>query len=464
MYFAQTYVKIQDRVKKATIDFESWPHIIYLLQLLAEGQDIIIGKARQVAASWTIGGIFATHKAVFFENVKGLFFSQGEKEAIDLLAKPKFIHDNLPDWMRGAPRSPDSATNIKFPTSKSELVALPSTEKAGRSTDATFVITDEAEYHEYAEQNFAAIRPTISAGGQHIILSTANPLVTPDASWFKRMYNAAPENGYIRLFLPWGVRPDRNAAWLARETRAMPAWQAAGEYPTTEEDMLQTLRTMPYFDMDVLESWENNTLNHIPFLGHKTVKVWKPPIVGRKYVVYTDPSDGKTDPHVTIVKDTQTGEWVATSHGMVSADYCAQIHHDLVLEYNKAANSYEMNAIAGGIVSQKLIDLDTPNQIKRLNTEGKMNLNEKRFGQFTGNTAKRIQRERLEEVIRTQAIRIYSVTAVKELMAFYRPEGGDPQAPRGGHDDFISAGGGLEWIAPHAVSRKVAVATGKYKG
>ncbi len=299
MYFAQTYVKIQDRVKKATIDFESWPHIIYLLQLLAEGQDIIIGKARQVAASWTIGGIFATHKAVFFENVKGLFFSQGEKEAIDLLAKPKFIHDNLPDWMRGAPRSPDSATNIKFPTSKSELVALPSTEKAGRSTDATFVITDEAEYHEYAEQNFAAIRPTISAGGQHIILSTANPLVTPDASWFKRMYNAAPENGYIRLFLPWGVRPDRNAAWLARETRAMPAWQAAGEYPTTEEDMLQTLRTMPYFDMDVLESWENNTLNHIPFLGHKTVKVWKPPIVGRKYVVYTDPSDGKTDPHVT---------------------------------------------------------------------------------------------------------------------------------------------------------------------
>ncbi len=467
LYFALNYVKIQDRVKQATIQFEPWSHLILLLKLLLLERFIALGKARQVGISWTIGGVYALWKALFFTNVKGLFLSQGENEAKDLLAKPKFIHDNLPDWMGGSARNPDSAGHIRFPDTQSELVALPSTEKAGRGTDATFVFSDEDEYHEYAEINHGAILPTISAGGQHIVASTANPLVLPDASHFKTLYSGSPDNGYCRLFIPWHVRPDRNDEWLARETKSMPAWQAAGEYPGSEEDMLATLRTMPYFDNDVLAAWLYSPLEPIRYEGlaqHKTVKVWKPPIVGRKYIVYNDPSDGKTDPHVILVKDAQTGERVANSHGYVPADYCGQIHHELVMEYNQAFNSYEMNAIAGGIVSQKLIDLDTPNQCKRLNTEGKTSANEKRLGQFTGSKAKRIQREKLEESIRLQATRSYDPVEIKELMAFYRPEGGDPQAPRGGHDDFISAGGGLEWITPYAVSSKVRIASGKYKG
>lgn len=465
-YFALKYVKIQDRVKQATIPLEPWPHILLLLRLLLIERFLIVGKARQIGISWTIAGVYGLWKALFFTNVKGLFLSQGENEAKDLLGKPKFIHDNLPDWMAGGSRNPDSAGQIRFPGTDSELVALPSTEKAGRGTDATFVFSDEDEYHEYAEVNHGAIRPTISAGGQHIIASTANPLVMPDASHFKRLYIAAPENGYCRIFLPYNVRPDRDEGWLVEESKSMPAWQAAGEYPVTEEDMLATLRTMPYFDNDILSSWlpAPKPIPYLPLAQHKTVKVWKPPIVGRKYIVYNDPSDGKTDPHVILCKDAQTGERVANSHGFVPADYCGQIQHDIVMEYNKAFNSYEMNAIAGGIVSQKLIDLETPNQCRRLNTEGKINAGEKRFGQFTGKTAKRSQREKLEEAIRTQATLSYDEVEIKQLLAFYRPEGGDPQAPKGGHDDFISAGGGLEWITPYAVSHKVEVATGQYKG
>lgn len=466
LYFATEYVWLQDRAQKKTLRFESWPHVVDLLGTLLRERTIIIGKARQVAASWTIGGIYACWLANFFESVKVLMLSLGQKEAQALLGKTKFIHDHLPDWLAGATRNPDSTEHIGFPETGSEIEALPSTARAGRSTDATLVISDEAEFHEFAAVNFASIRPTISGGGQHVILSTADPEVTIEASWFKQMYNGAPENDYFKIFFPWHIRPGRDEAWLLRETKGMTPAQAAGEYPATEEDMLATLKTMPYFSKDVLKSWLGMLapIVFLPLGQHKTVKVWKPPIVGRKYIVYTDPSDGMTDPHVTICKDAMTGEWVATSHGFVPGDYCAQIHHDIVMAYNQAFNSYEANAIGGGIFKTKLPELETPNQCARLTAEGEKKTGEVKLGQWTGEKSKRIQREKLEEFIRMQRGIIYDDVANKELQAFYRPEGKEPQHPKGGHDDWISAGGGVEWIAPYAVSSKVRIASGKYKG
>jgi len=451
----------------ATIKFQSWPHLTSLLDDFLNHRLLIIGKARQIGITWLLA-FYSVWKAKFFENVRVLVFSQGESEAHDVIGKCKFIDDNLPDWMREL-RNPDSAGVIGFPATNSEIKAFPSTQKAGRSTDATLVITDEAEYHEYVDVNYTAVRPTISGGGQHIICSTANPLVTADKSFFKRMYIGAAngENGYHKVFLPWHVRPDRDEEWLKEETRGMLAWQAAAEYPSVEEDMLATLMTMPFFDNEILRVWLDNApepIKYEPLARHPTVKVWKPPIVGRRYAVFTDPSDGKTDPHVIICKDVQTGEWVCTSHGKVKADYCAQIHHDVVKAYNDAWNSYEINAIAGGIMSQRLVDLNTPNQCKRLTPEGNLKNTETRVGQFTGATAKKTQRDMLAQAILEQSIRIYDKDAMKELMAFYIPEGGDPTAPRGGHDDYISAGGGVEWIARHAHPKKVWAASGQYRG
>ena len=112
--------------------------------------------------------------------------------------------------------------------------------------------------------------------------------------------------------------------------------------------------------------------------------------------------------------------------------------------FNNAFNSFEENASAGGIFSQKLKDLGTPNQAPRIKKDGKLDYSKK--GQWTGSTAKKSYYDLLEEAIRLWQIRIFYKPAIKELMAYYRPEGADPQAPKGGHDDFISAGGGCERI------------------
>ena len=151
--------------------------------------------------------------------------------------------------------------------------------------------------------------------------------------------------------------------------------------------------------------------------------------------MFTDPSDGKEDPHAIIVMDAQ-GEEVAESHGKTPADMCALIHDNLVRLYN-AFNGYELNTRAGGIFSQKLADLETPNQCDFLKPDGK--LDNKKKGWWTSKTLWNKAIWSLEEAVRLRQIIPRSLECLIEFEQFIVPEGEEPQKTRGGHDDYIDA-------------------------
>lgn len=394
---------------------------------------------------------YAVWLAIFHKNAKILLLSQGELEAFDLISKCKFVVRNLPDFIK-TPLDPDQRGHIGFPVTGSEIRALPSTERAGRSTDATLVICDEWERHPFAEENFASLKPTIGAGGQFIGLSTANKLETD--TFFKELYIRAKsgDSEFHPIFLSWKERPVRQEGltldeWFARETRDMADWQVEQEYPEKEEDALKTLKTRAFFDLDKLDALYDYT----PLIEHELskkykglVKIYRLPVVGRKYCQFTDPSDGRDDPHATIVVDVVTGEEVAESHGKVTADICALIHNDLVREYNDAFNSYELNARAGGIFSEKMKDLDTPNQAPFLKTDGTFDTkNPDKKGWWTSERLKNKFIWGLEEAVRLLQFRIHSEECKDEMSKYIIPEGDKPQPTRGAHDDYIMAWGGV---------------------
>jgi len=106
------------------------------------------------------------------------------------------------------------------------------------------------------------------------------------------------------------------------------------------------------------------------------VRVYKLPIAGRKYLVFTDPSDGVEDPFVTGVMDFVTGEIVCSATGMERIDRVAEIHDYLVREY-KATNSFEYNGSVGGAFWKCLQDLNTPHQAPRRKTDGSIDIGKK---------------------------------------------------------------------------------------
>ena len=154
------------------VDFQKWEHLIDLARIMPETRLVAVLKARQDGFSWLVAAYTAWllrfHKHSFVPMI-----SQGQLEAADLLGKVRTVLDNLPEAWRVSD-DPDSTLELGIKDMQSRARALASTEKAGRSLTATCVIIDEAEFQDYLPLTFAAIKPTIDAGGQIIMGSTVN--------------------------------------------------------------------------------------------------------------------------------------------------------------------------------------------------------------------------------------------------------------------------------------------------
>jgi len=396
------------------------------------------------------------HLAMFRQGANILTLSKGQDEAAESLDYSRFIHSQLPDFLR-IPLGKNQGGLLTFPDVHSRIRALPSTEDAGVGFGgATRVVMDEFEYHDYAEQNYAEIYPPIARAGQLVVLSTADRLKV--GTKFKRLYEAtrAGDTRFFKIFFPYNVLPERTPQWW--DELDLPDWQKECRFPLTEDEALATLSSRKVFDKDILGQMKAGALSPIQHeLSDKYkgwVRVFKPPAVGGRYCVFSDPSDGKEDPHATIVIDAVSGEQMAESHGKVTADICAQIHHDLVCEYNEALNSYEMNARAGGLFTAKVNELNTPNQAKFVKPDG--TLDDKRTGWWTGKNLRDKMIWGLEDAIRNYQVRIHSKECIDELLQFIIPEGKDPQATPGAHDDYVIAWGGVQQIRkyiPHGASK-----------
>ena len=390
--------------------------------------------------------IIAIWLVKFHQNVKVLMLSQGEEEAFDLISRCRFIDNNLPSFLRGK-RDPDQRGFLGFPVTNSEIKALPSTEKAGRSTDATLVICDEWEFHPYAEDNFAALKPTIDAGGKFIALSTGDP--TKLNTFFKKKYNESKSgfSQFHRMFIGALERPGRDMAWLETVVQDLSSIQRQGEYPLTEDDMLTVLKTRRVFDQDRLLEMRAMAMKPIKHeLSDKykgIVKIFQPYVVGNKYYMFTDPSAGKEDPFATTIFEFQTGLQVTSARAKVPADMCAMIHDELVREY-RAFNSYELQSSAGGVFSGKLDALETPYRCPFIDNNWVLQP-QKGHGWWTIGMKEGGKRDRiiwgLEEAIRLNQLRLNDIDFIDELINIIQPEGKEPGAPSGAHDDCMIACG-----------------------
>ncbi len=326
------FVQVRDTsldTEGPTMAFEKWDHLMFVVKLLETNKLLIILKARQVGISWILAA-YALWTALYHPGAVVLLLSQGRLEATKLLEKVKFIHDNLPAHLR-KPVGGDSTTVLEFPTETSTITALPATPDAGRSETATLVIQDEADYHENLEGNYAAIRPTVDGGGQHIMVSTSNWQTMN--SFFKRQYRRASKvnelaqslkdgaSQYVSLFLNWRVRPGRDEEWRSAITADYEPDRKNKEYPETEAQALEAPRSISAFNHDRLDSMsllirkELDPTTEWPKMAEDLdpiVHIYKLFHPGNKYAAGTDTSHGVgKDEAVTAVLDCISGEIVA---------------------------------------------------------------------------------------------------------------------------------------------------------
>ncbi len=309
------------------VQFEMWDYLVAFCEELVGKPDgnpdkppdhpdnighllLIILKSRQLGFSWTLAA-YALWTAQFKPAANVLMLSQGALESVILLAKSRTIWENLPKYLQ-IPVGRDNDNTMEFPSEKSKITALPSTEKAGRSETATLVIQDEAEHHEYLDLNYAAIKPTIDAGGQFIQCSTV--LKKRPASLFKAIFRNAPKNGFRALFYGWMCRPGRDKKWYNKVKAEAPTAEGITpdlymeqEYPATAEEALRPSRVMAAFDQDALDDMQNDVKRPVE-TRNGVVNIYQKPRVGRRYAAGSDTSHGVgQDYSVTVIVDVESG-------------------------------------------------------------------------------------------------------------------------------------------------------------
>jgi len=441
-------------------------YIFDLIETMACTREIVILKARQLFISWLMCA-YAVWSAVFHDYAKVLLLSYKEEGGSwELIDKCLFIYNALPDFIKRELDS-DTRSQIGFKHGNSRIKALPSTETAGTGYTATLVIRDELEKHPYAEKNFAAIGPTVDAGGQMIDLSTIEKSA-PDSHFRKRYISAKTGSNTQAVFLGWRLRPVRQEGlslddWFKQNIeKKYTKLQIEQEYPETEDQALSPPETTAFFDRAALNDMEWDVIRVLETRHSEQVKIYVPPIIGRKYVAFLDPSDGSEDPHAGIIMDFQTDEVVAETHGFCKADQCAKQFDELVREYNQAFNDFESNASVGGKVSEVLAALGTPN--RRVNRYVK---GEPMYGWYTGgNSANSTRRDmiwELEEAVRKRKVRVHNKDIITELKSFIQPPGEAPCPMGGAHDDYIMALGGCLLIAKEMPSQTL-YKPGKLRG
>jgi len=426
----------------AHIKFEKWDHILDAAVHLQTERYLVVPKPRQIGWSWLVAAL-ALWKTAFNRNFKVLLMSQGELEAYDLLAKVVYIWTHLPPELKPE-RNNDSRATLEFGP-EWWIRALPSTAKAGHGTTAGLVIADEADYHEYLEQSYSAIKPTIDdVGGQFILISKCNPL--KPQSLFKKIARGAPYNGFKCLFYPWDVRSNRTADWYeeVRKTYTDP-FEFQLSYPGSLEEALEPPAQLRVLTGELLAQYRRES--RPPIREDGELKIWQDWVPGRRYIAASDVAHGiGLDKSVTVLLEATSGIIVAALSSRTQAPLDFAVNSlALLREYGNPTWIIEVNDW-GIRVADRAQALRYPRLFFR--TPGNV-------GWKTTEATRPLMWGALLEAVMARTLITWDEELIDELANLIKvpDKGGRIEASTGSNDDYCTAAGMVFYNRDYASSQ-----------
>lgn len=267
---------------------------------------VLILKARQLGISWLCCS-YALWLCLFQPGKVALLFSKGQNEANELLRRVRVLYERLPDWFKEkcAKVTKSNTTTLEWDNG-SRVISLPGTKSAGRGMTASLVILDEAAFLKWGTELYTALKPTIDAGGQLIILSTANGL----GNLFHRLWIRAAKglSDFKTIFLPWHARPGRTWAWFLKlladaddpalvpqeyPASAQEAFVSSGRTRFKSKWITRLARRLEARAPVLLDEseWPQHLQGNAALSDF--LRLYSLPVAGRRYILAADPAEGK---------------------------------------------------------------------------------------------------------------------------------------------------------------------------
>ena len=458
VYFMKKYAKIQ-HPKRGLLAFETYPLQDDCIASFEKLRFNIILKSRQLGLS-TVTAAYATWYAIFKQDKNVLVIATKLTTAMNFIKKVKIILDNLPKWLLLTKFEP-TKQSISF-SNGSQITAVPTSPDAGRSEALSLLIVDEAAHIRDFEEIWTGLYPTLSEGGNAIIISTPNGV----GGQYYRLWSEG-ENGpgftmdddgnpmegedvrddarFNCIRLPWNVHPEHDQTWFDKETRNLSKRKVSQEYLC---DFISSGDTfLQPEDLDYLrDTIEPPVKKEGPAQG---VWVWDDPSPNRKYVISSDVSRGDSADYSTFhVLDYDSCEVVAEYMGKIPPDKLADLLALYGKKYNDAVVCAEKNTF-GYFTNVRLRDLNYPRLFypgMSGNIFEKVEHNPDVVPGFDTQTKSRQQiLAKLEELIRNRTLKTSSQRLYNQLQAFIW-NGSRAQASKDSHDDLVISAAIGSWL------------------
>jgi hypothetical protein len=427
-YWVHSYVQIYNATDRAWLPFHLWPAQHAVLEQLTTQHWLIVLKARQLGLSWLVLS-YVLWTMLFRPAATALIFSRREDEAIDLVNfRLKGIYERLPAWMQARSVTLDTKLDWRL-SNGSNAKGFPTT--GARSYTGTIVVIDEADFIEDLDKLMNAVKPTIDAGGQLIMISTVDK-AQPNSP-FKRIYRGARKGTteWRHVFLPWHSRPGRDAAWYAAQRADVLARTGAlddlhQEYPATDTEALapRTLdkRIPARWIEDCYVEQEPLYVDGAPALAE--LEVYAPPQFRRQYVIGGDPAEGNptSDDSALTVLDLLTGEECAALAGKLEPSTFAAALDEIGCWYNDAAVMVERNNHGHAVLQW----LEEHSRLRRLHGH------DDKPGWLSNKLGKTLMYNQAAEMFRDGTTVLHSFDSYYQLAGI---EGSTLLAPPGDRDD-----------------------------
>lgn len=449
MYFMKHYVKIKHPLR-GTILFDLYKFQEETLQAFHDYQFNIILKSRQMGIS-TLVASYSLWLMVFFKDKNILLISLKQEDAKDIVTKVRDAHKELPTWLK-VKCIEDNRLSIRF-ANGSRIQAASTTKKSGVGQALSLLIIDEAALIDDAEDLWTSAQPTLSTGGNGIVLSTPRGV----GNWFHKMWQGASDenkdgklgkNGFHPITLPWQLHPERDDEWRRIEGEK----QGNPKKASQEYDCNFLASGDNVVDLNIVEFYKKTKARDpIECQGiDKNLWIWEYPDRTHTYVVSSDVARGDaTDYSACHVLDIskEMPVQVAEYKGKIPTKDFGDFLVSLATKYNDALLVVERESVGWGTI-QEVVDRDYKNtfyssaDLKYVDVRRQMNNSwaaedKKLVPGFSTNIKTRpLVIDNMEHYIRQMAIEIRSKRTLSELETFIW-KNGKAVAMEGYNDDLI---------------------------
>lgn len=466
-YFINTYVRIQHPVR-GLIPFRTFDYQDGLIDNYREHRFNIILKARQLGIS-EITASYAAWMMLFQRNKNILVMATKADTAKNIIKKVRTALRRIPEWLRIADIVGDNKLSLEL-SNGSQIKAIASSDDAGRSEALSLLIIDEAAFVKNLDELWVGLLPTVTAGGNIIVLSTPNGVGNKFHSLWTESEQG--ENEFNRTKLMWWVHPERISD--LQDDAERPGFKLSSWYKNelkktnmSPKEVAQELECNfnasgdTFLSNEQIEDMEKSALSPVR-LGHwdRGLHVWWEPRKSARYFITADVARGDgRDSSTFDVWDIENMDQCAEYWGKLPVEEFAKLLIDTGHLYNNALLVVENNNI--GMACLEHIRLGVYENVyysikggeggEAVHSAWGSSKNDAVIGFTMSQKLRPLVFSKFEEFLRNRAIRLHSKRLAGEARTFIW-ENGKPQAMKGYNDDLmISAALGC-WIKDTFIS------------